>query len=273
MIQDIEPQKIDIAYKNKQSAKDAQIFLFCGDSLCCMEKDDQMVLPTHEMIGGEAQYLFCIDESDYFISFADFDGQKDGFSFVPLSQLRANRKVDKAQLFATFTAYHLYDWYESNRYCGRCANKTEYDATERAMYCPSCQRKIYPRINPAVIVAITKGDEIVVTRYRTGYAHNALVAGFAEIGETLEDTVRREVMEEVGLKVKNIRYYKSQPWGMATDLLVGFFCEVDGSGEIRMDESELGYAQWVKREELVLQPDDISLTNEMMKLFKSKKEA
>ena len=100
----------------------------------------------------------------------------------------------------------------------------------------------------------------------------ALVAGFAEIGETLEETVQREVMEEVGLKVKNIRYYKSQPWGMALDILTGFFCELDGDNSIKMDESELKYAEWVKREDVVLQPSDYSLTNEMMKLFRDGKE-
>ncbi|HAZ90794.1 MAG TPA: NAD(+) diphosphatase, partial [Eubacterium sp.] len=109
---------------------------------------------------------------------------------------------------------------------------------------------------------------LLLTRYRTGYAHNALVAGFTEIGETLEETVAREVMEETGLKVKNIRYYKSQPWGMAQDILVGYYCEVDGDTTIKVDESELKSALWVKREDIELQPNNLSLTNEMMKRFK-----
>jgi NAD+ diphosphatase len=111
----------------------------------------------------------------------------------------------------------------------------------------------------------------LVTRYRNGYNHNALVAGFTEIGETLEQTVAREVMEETGIKVKNIRYYKSQPWGIAQDILVGFFCEAEGDDEISLDENELKFAQWLKRDEIELQPDSISLTNEMMKLFKEGK--
>ena len=97
------------------------------------------------------------------------------------------------------------------------------------------------------------------------------MAGFTEIGETLEQTVEREVMEEAGLKVKNIRYYRSQPWGIADDLLAGFFCEVDGSTEIHMDESELSVAEWKSREEVELQPDELSLTNEMMTVFKDGK--
>lgn len=79
-------------------------------------------------------------------------------------------------------------------------------------------------------------------------------------------------MEETGIKVKNIRYYKSQPWGIAQDILVGYFCEAEGDDEIRMDENELKYAQWVPRDEITLQPDSISLTNEMMKVFKEGKD-
>ena len=100
----------------------------------------------------------------------------------------------------------------------------------------------------------------------------ALVAGFNEIGETLEETVAREVMEEVGLKVKNIRYYKSQPWGIVDDLLAGFYCDVDGSTEIRLDRNELKEAVWVERKDVEGQPHDLSLTNEMMVVFREGKE-
>ena len=119
-----------------------------------------------------------------------------------------------------------------------------------------------------MIVGVRKGEHLLITRYRTGYQHNALVAGFTEIGETLEQTVAREVMEETGVKVRNIRYYKSQPWGIAQDILVGFYCDAEEDSEIHMDENELKYAEWVRREDIVLQPDDISLTNEMMRRFK-----
>lgn len=174
-------------------------------------------------------------------------------------------------IFAVFSAYHLWKWYDDNQFCGHCGQPLELDSVERALYCPVCKSKIYPRINPAVIIGILnqKKDKILIIKYRTGYAHSALVAGFTEFGETLEQTVEREVMEEVGLKVKNIRYYKSQPWALAQDLLAGFFCEVDGDETIKMDEGELKYAEWVSREEVELQPNDYSLTNEMMKLFKS----
>lgn len=174
-------------------------------------------------------------------------------------------------LFVLFIGYHLWKWYNDNRFCGKCGHRLLIDEDERALRCPDCGNIIYPRINPAVIVGVIKQDRLLITRYRRDYAHNALVAGFAEIGETLEETVAGEVMEETGVSVKNIRYYKSQPWGNAQDILVGFFCEADGDGEIRMDEKELKYADWVRREDIELQLDDLSLTNEMMKVFKEKR--
>ncbi|MBP5162554.1 MAG: NAD(+) diphosphatase [Spirochaetales bacterium] len=175
------------------------------------------------------------------------------------------------EVFAAFTAYHLWRWYEDNRYCGRCGSRLDHDRKERALRCPECNNVIYPRINPAVIVGVIKGDCLLITRYRNGYGHNALVAGFTEIGETLEETVAREVMEETGVRVKNIRYYKSQPWGMAQDILAGFFCEADGDARIHLDQNELKYAEWVKRQDIVLQPNNLSLTNEMMMVFRDNK--
>ena len=137
------------------------------------------------------------------------------------------------------------------------------------MVCPSCGRIIYPRIQPAVIVGVTNGDSLLCTKYnRPGASFYALVAGFTEIGETAEETVMREVMEEAGLRVKNIRYYKSQPWGIADDLLMGFYCDVDGDDTIRMDRTELKEALWVPRKEIVGQTTDFSLTNEMMVRFR-----
>ena len=123
-----------------------------------------------------------------------------------------------------------------------------------------------------MIVAVVDGDRILLTKYANRpFKNYALIAGFTEIGETLEETVAREVMEEAGLRVKNIRYYKSQPWGIVDDLLAGFICEVDGSREIHMDRQELKEAEWVKREDIPGEDDDFSLTSEMMHRFKAGK--
>ena len=114
------------------------------------------------------------------------------------------------------------------------------------------------------------GDRLLLTKYanRPGSVNYALVAGFTEIGETLEETVQREVMEEVGLKVKNIRYYKSQPWSFSSTLLCGFFCDVDGDTSITLDTNELALAEWFARENIPVEDDGISLTREMIRVFK-----
>ena len=214
-------------------------------------------------------YLFSVDGVSYFtIPEAAPDRIPAGYGRYGVRDLFLTPLEPKSDVFALFTGYHLIEWYRSSRFCGRCGARTERDRAERAMVCPACGAKIYPRLNPAVIVGVLNGDRLLVTRYREGRSPNALIAGFTEIGETVEETVRREVMEEVGLRVKNIRYYKSQPWGIAQDILMGFYCEVDGPDEIRRDDSELKYAGWVTPEELVLQPADYSLTNEMMTRFR-----
>ncbi|MFR2482423.1 MAG: NAD(+) diphosphatase, partial [Hungatella sp.] len=150
--------------------------------------------------------------------------------------------------------------------CGTAAMKSK---KERAMFCPSCGNTVYPKIAPAVIVAVTDGDKLLLTKYAgREYTRYALVAGYTEFGETLEETVRREVMEEVGLKVKNIRYYKNQPWAFSDSMLVGFFAELDGSPQIHLDETELSTAVWMKREDIPGDYTNVSLTHEMILLFK-----
>ena len=95
-----------------------------------------------------------------------------------------------------------------------------------------------------------------------------MIAGFVEIGETLEDTVHREVMEEVGLRVKNLSYYKNQPWAFTDAMLVGFYCELDGEADVTLDRNELCEGVWLRRDEIVPRENDISLTAEMMERFR-----
>lgn len=280
MIQDIFPAKFYNHYEEQKPCASDSAFCFSeGKVLVRYNKDSKsLTFPTcgdFPSQGLSTTYLFSIDNQKYFLmpEKAGVPESLSDFSFYTLRELRdlPLGPEAKTSLFAAFSAYHLWKWYDDNKFCGHCGHPLELDSVERALCCPACKSKIYPRINPAVIIGILnqKKDKILITKYRTGYAHSALVAGFTEFGETLEQTVEREVMEEVGLKVKNIRYYKSQPWALAQDLLAGFFCEVDGDETIKMDESELKYAEWVSREDVELQPNDYSLTNEMMKLFKS----
>jgi len=124
-----------------------------------------------------------------------------------------------------------------------------------------------------VIVAVTHSDKLLLSKYAgRAFTRYALLAGYTEIGETVEQTVAREVMEEVGLKVKNLRYYKSQPWGVDGNVLMGFFCDLDGDGTIHIDENELSMAAWYDRHNLPAHDDGISLTREMIRIFEEGKE-
>ncbi len=269
MIQDIYPSRLDNTFC-KYTLTDEDIALFFDENGRLLMHDEQGRI---EFIKGEEAknkrtiYLFSLDEIRFFLVMDEYDHQKEGYEYRTVREIRST--CTGAEVFAVFTAYHLWRWYTDNKHCGRCGSPLDFDDKERALRCHDCGNIIYPRINPAVIVGVIKGESLLITRYRTGFAQNALVAGFTEIGETLEETVVREVFEETGVRVKNIRYYKSQPWGMAQDILVGFYCEADGEGEIHMDENELKYAEWVKREDIVLQPNNLSLTNEMMSNFKN----
>jgi NAD+ diphosphatase len=132
----------------------------------------------------------------------------------------------------------------------------------------------YPKICPAVIVGVTHGDKILMTKYadRANSKNYALIAGFAEIGESIEETVKREVMEEVGLKVKNLRYYTSQPWSFSETLLLGFWCELEGSDEIHLDTEELSVGEWLHRSEIPEASGRISLTGTMIEAFRAGRE-
>ena len=273
MIQDIGEHVFDNSYGIYEPENGDRIVCFDGDLVLTGydEERKRLLIPTFEQMDQTVDpiYVFSIDGTKHFISSGICETE--GYAYHGLRELMQYDTADNAEIFAVFSAYHLHRWYSSSRYCGSCGSERIRSGREGAMVCPKCGDVIYPRINPAVIVAVTDGDRIILTRYRSGFAHNALVAGFCEFGETFEDTVRREVMEEVGLKVRNIRYYKSQPWASALDLLAGFVCEVDGDNAIRMDENELRYAQWTKREDIELQPYDYSLTNEMMRMFRDGK--
>jgi NAD+ diphosphatase len=138
------------------------------------------------------------------------------------------------------------------------------------LYCEFCGFRAYPTISPCVIVALYDGDRLLLTKYR-GREHKkyALIAGFTEIGESLEQTVHREVKEEVGLNVKNLKFYKSQPWPFSDAILAGFFAELDGDDTITLEEEELSVGVWVNREDIPKQDESISLTSEMIEAFRT----
>jgi len=286
MIQDIAPHQYDNSYRLQRP--EASDYVLCirknKTLLTCAGEDKKaeencFTIPQFSGIEAilpeayqRAVYLFAIDEKPYFLvelsEAEELALPEDGtFDWKGTQYFRTMEPM--YQSFAAITATQLWRWRESRRFCGHCGSIMTESETERALICPSCGQIEYPKISPAVIVAITDGDRLLMSRYRDRpYRGYALIAGFVEIGETFEETIRREVMEEVGLKVKNIRYFKSQPWAFTDTEMIGFFAELDGDDTIRLQEDELSEAGWYTRDEI---PDDyvmISVGSEMKMAFK-----
>lgn len=272
MIQDLKLHDFHNEYKHASPVEGDSIFVFKGrEILIKKEKDEgEYSLPKYEAFADlevTFTYLFTVDQENYYLADVD-EGFLEGYSYENINLLRTLEPQHVA--FAAVTAYHLFNWYQTNRFCGVCGKPMVHSNKERALCCKNCGQTVYPRISPAVIVGVTDGNRLLLTKYAgRDYKRYALVAGFCEIGESAEKTVEREVMEEVGLKVKNIRYYKSQPWGFGGELLLGYFAEVDGSNEIQLEEKELSEGIWVEREDISAIGDGVTLTSEMILHFKN----
>ncbi len=263
MIQDLGALTLDNHFTPRRPAADSLVLCFDESGVLGRKEGGTLTFPTWRALGGcRTVYAFSIGDVSYFLGDA---AQCEGFSRFGLRELRTAQP--RAAAFAGVTGYHLWCWYRDNVYCGRCGKPMTHSGYERAMVC-ACGNTVYPKLCPAVIVAVCCGECILLTKYRRPGAPWALIAGFAEIGETLEQTVRREVMEECGLHVKNIRYYKSQPWGFSGDLLSGFICECDGEENITLDTGELKEARWFSPEEIDFGDDGVSLTREMIERFR-----
>lgn len=207
------------------------------------------------------RFLFTIDDTAFFLA--------DLMFMHPISlDIQTLRKYEPQQIaFAGITGWHLYDWYRSNQYCGRCGSLLIDDTKERALRCTKCGNLIYPRINPVVIVAIkNEQNQLLVTKYaHAAYAKYALVAGFVEIGETLEEAAKREAKEETGLDIEDLHYYKNQPWGYSSSLIVSFTAIAKGNQTIKLDRDELKIAEWVNQNDTFIDPHDAaSITSEMI---------
>lgn len=275
MIQDITPHEFRNEYIPEVPKSDS-IILYYEEHVCLVRREqEEIYFPTFgEMekrnpnLYDEAVYLFSVDGVGYYLV-QDLDWGT--LSEYALENTEIFRSVDPLyRAFAGITGYQLYCWYQDNRYCGRCGSMMRRDEELRMVRCDKCNNLVFPTLPPAVIIGITDGDRIIMSKYNgREYKKYALIAGYAEIGETIEDTVRREVMEEVGLKVKNIRYYKSQPWSFSGCLLMGFFCDLDGEDQITLEEEELSMAAWFQRDEIPVMPNRCSLTNEMIIKFKN----
>lgn len=161
-------------------------------------------------------------------------------------------------------AAQLLDWQANHRYCGRCGTPTVIKQDEPAMQCPACGLLAYPRLSPAVMVLVRDGEKLLLARsphFKPG-VYSAL-AGFVEPGETLEECAVREVREEVGIEIANLRYFASQPWPFPNSLMIAFFADYAG-GTIIPEPGEIEDAGWFQPGELPLLPDPVSIARRLI---------
>ncbi len=169
-------------------------------------------------------------------------------------------------------ARQLLHWRQTHRFCGACGSPLVRHASERAMHCPACDLCFYPRINPVVITRVSRGDQVLLAHKASGAVPFwSVVAGFVEANESLEDAVRREIAEEVGVRVTDIRYHASQPWPFPNNLMIGFTAEYEG-GELRPDGVEIAEAGWFGRDNLPPLPSRFSIARRMIDAFFAERE-
>ncbi|MDR3630165.1 MAG: NAD(+) diphosphatase [Desulfocapsaceae bacterium] len=186
-----------------------------------------------------------------------------GFEWIPLRSLVG--RLDAASFDRWGRAAQILNWQKTHRYCGACGAATVEHPSELARVCPSCSLTWYPRIAPCIIVLIARGKEILLARsphFRPGMY--STLAGFIEPGESVESTMQREISEEVAIRIKNFRYFGSQPWPFPGQLMLGFFADYD-SGEIQIDGVEISDAGWYRAENLPLIPEEGTIAGRMIR--------
>ncbi|WP_336170431.1 NAD(+) diphosphatase [Acinetobacter sp. 161(2023)] len=223
--------------------------------------DQNLQLPKVEKLASDL--LFTHDEQVIARDLLDEEPIPEGLQLVPIRQLITS--WSKEQFLQASRAVQLLEWRRNHKFCSHCGHPTEVHPTEYAMVCPSCCYHQYPRVNPCIITVITRGDDEILLAKSVHNKTNmyGLIAGFVEVGETLEEAVQREAFEEVGLRLKNVQYMSSQPWPFPSNLMVAFRAEYE-SGEIKLQEEEIADAQFFKIDQLPEIPFKGSIAHSMI---------
>ncbi|MGC1402151.1 MAG: NAD(+) diphosphatase [Thermodesulfobacteriota bacterium] len=268
-------QFIPSADRPSERVEPAWWFIFLKGRLLVSEESDRVTIPLSGGLEGlgldirEEIFLGTLEEKPcYAAALADSASAPIGMTFLDLRQIYG--RVNHDLIPIAFRGLHLLDWSQKTRFCGQCGREMTAKDGLRAKECPACGYLSFPRISPAVIVLVERGDQCLLAcspRFKDGFY--STLAGFAEPGETLEEVVEREVREETGIEVKDIRYFGSQPWPFPDSLMIGFTAQYAG-GDIRVDGTEVSDAQWFSFDRLPKIPGRISIARSLIDWFVAK---
>ena len=250
-------------------------FAFSGNQLLVHQDPDSIRVPFLREFSESgvphngAHYLGELDGHSCYA--VDLEENADVPKGMALEGLRkVYNRLDEELFWLAARAVQIVDWGRTQRFCGRCGVPLKARETERAKECPQCGLLHFPRLAPAVIVLVERGNQLLMARSRH-FAPGvySVLAGFVEPGETLEEAVEREVLEEVGIRIQDIRYFGSQPWPFPHSLMIGFTARYAG-GEIRINDQELEDAGWFTADRLPGQPGKISIARQLIEWFVEK---
>ncbi len=219
--------------------------------------------PWHEIASwqGRSVLALAVDSDDLDQMAETADLKRENFRSLYLN-------ISEVELGLLGRAIQIVDWYATSRYCPSCGTPTNVPERESVARCPACAHDQYPRLAPAMIVAVVREGKLLLARApRFKGAFHSVLAGFVEPGESVEECVRREVFEEAGLLVKNICYFGSQSWPFPHSLMLGYIAEW-AEGELRIDEEELEHADWYGADELPPVPSELSISGRLIRWFR-----
>ncbi len=247
-------------------------FIFRGDSLLVKTADAGAAMPLSKDVSMLQQnfpvtyYVGTLGQTPCYAAEMDARaGAPAGMSFQELRWLLG--LLDEEHFSVAGRAFQILRWERNHKFCGSCGSPTIPKAGERAKECPQCGLIIYPELSPAIIVAVMRGKEILLAHSSHFQAKfYSVLAGFVELGETFEGAVQREVKEEVGIEINNIRYVGSQPWPFPNSLMIGFTADYSG-GELAVDEAEITDAAWFSADNLPAIPRPGTIARRLIDLF------
>lgn len=237
------------------------------DQLLCDAQGQLFV--AHETAAAELQlpiasehYLGLLAGDDLWVRVLECGVLPVGYQWLGL---RSQLEILPANMFQLAgRALQIAQWFYDHHFCGRCGQPTAQDQIDRAKVCSTCDLRFYPRISPCMIVLVTRGDELLLAHHhRASRVMYTTLAGFVEAGESVEECIRREIMEEVGVSVGKLQYFHSQPWPFPSQLMLGFFAEYE-VGEIKIDPTEIVAAKWFRYDQLPQVPAKATVAGQLI---------